>query len=336
MGSGKVKAIALIILVVSFFSLPYAGVFSDTSTTGVTVFISQCSDGIDNDGDSLTDYPDDPGCDSPTDDDETNTSSGGGGGGGGGGSIIIQVSTTKVIFSGRAYPTSFVSLMKDAQIVATTVAGDDSKFSISFDNLTAGVYVFGVYTQDRNGRRSNIRTFQIGITQGATTNVSGIFLSPTIDVDKSVVRRGDNLAIFGQSVPESEITISVNSHQGLFAKTLSDKDGVYLYNLDTSNFHDGVHSAKSKAAVSDALSGFSFSVNFSIGNRNIAKTHTGFLKGDLNNDGRIDLVDFSIASFWYKKLLNDDSIILREINHLNGDGLINLVDFSIMAFYWTG
>jgi len=32
----------------------------------------QCSDGIDNDGDDLVDYPDDPGCDSAADDDEAN------------------------------------------------------------------------------------------------------------------------------------------------------------------------------------------------------------------------------------------------------------------------
>jgi glutamine amidotransferase-like uncharacterized protein len=33
--------------------------------------LKQCNDGIDNDGDSLTDFPDDPGCDDSNDDDET-------------------------------------------------------------------------------------------------------------------------------------------------------------------------------------------------------------------------------------------------------------------------
>lgn len=41
--------------------------------------VYQCNDGIDNDGDGLTDFPNDSGCDSATDDDESN---GGGGGGG--------------------------------------------------------------------------------------------------------------------------------------------------------------------------------------------------------------------------------------------------------------
>jgi len=34
-------------------------------------FVTQCSDGLDNDGDGFIDYPDDPGCKSPLDDDES-------------------------------------------------------------------------------------------------------------------------------------------------------------------------------------------------------------------------------------------------------------------------
>ena len=42
---------------------------------------ADCSDGADNDGDNLTDFPDDPGCSSATDPSEFNAPSGGGGGG---------------------------------------------------------------------------------------------------------------------------------------------------------------------------------------------------------------------------------------------------------------
>ena len=43
---------------------------------------SACNDGVDNDSDGLTDYPNDPGCSSASDNDETNAISSGGGGGG--------------------------------------------------------------------------------------------------------------------------------------------------------------------------------------------------------------------------------------------------------------
>jgi hypothetical protein len=46
-------------------------VLGATSTASVTVAVSQCSDGIDNDGDGLIDYPADPDCSSLVDDDES-------------------------------------------------------------------------------------------------------------------------------------------------------------------------------------------------------------------------------------------------------------------------
>lgn len=58
-------------------------------------------------------------------------------------------------------------------------------------------------------------------------------------------------------------------------------------------------------------------------------------KGDLNDDCRVNLIDFSIAGFWYKKSLSE-SLLIQEKTRLSGDGIINLVDLSIMGFYWTG
>lgn len=57
-------------------------------------------------------------------------------------------------------------------------------------------------------------------------------------------------------------------------------------------------------------------------------------KGDLNDDGKTDIRDFSIAAFWYRRTLSDD-FKRYEAEKLNGDGIIDLRDFSIMAYYWT-
>jgi hypothetical protein len=259
--------------------------------------------------------------------------SGGGGGGGGG-----FYSATSVIFSGKAYPKSIVTLLKDAQIISNTVAGTDASFTITLNNLTAGNYIFSMYSEDKNGLRSSLLTFPVSVTAGATTNVSGIFLAPTIAVDKSEVKRGDDIAIFGQSVPQSNIVISVHSDEEYFSQTISDKDGIYLYNFDTSFLDLGSHVTKSKASIGNQLvSGYSNAVNFKVGTQNIAANPIKAcpVKGDLNNDCRVNLVDFSIASYWYKRPLSDAFKVI-EISKLNGDGKVNLVDFSIMAYYWTG
>lgn len=256
----------------------------------------------------------------------TTNNSGGGGGGGGG---IISV-TTGVNFLGRAYPLSKVTVLKDGQVAITTIAGPDANFNIGLSSLATGNYIFSLYGEDSQGRRSTLFNFPLYITQGTLTTIGGIFIAPTIDVDKTQVARGDNIAIFGQSVPNADITIAVNSDQEFFEKLTSDKDGAYLYNFDTSPLENGQHSTKSKAALAGLISSFGTSVGFVVGKTNIIKTNTTCGKADVNCDGGVNLIDFSIEAYWYKR----SSPPLKV--DLNGDGKVDLVDFSIMAYYWSG
>mgnify|MGYP001564388951 CR=1 FL=1 len=253
-----------------------------------------------------------------------------GGGGGGGGEFPRQ--SPQAIFSGRAYPKSVVTLLKDAQIAATTVAGADANFQITLSNLSGGNYIFSVYSEDNKGIRSSLLTFPVGVTFGAPTRVSGIFIAPTIVVDKSEVKRGENIVIFGQSTPASEITISVNSEEEFFVKKISDASGAYLFNFDTSILEIGQHTAKSKVALNGEISSFSKVVSFIVGTKTILAEDFKRApeKGDLNNDKKVGIVDFSIAAYWHNRPSPPPSV------DLNKDGKVNLVDFSILAFYWTG
>ena len=54
------------------------------------------------------------------------------------------------------------------------------------------------------------------------------------------------------------------------------------------------------------------------------------IRADLSKDCKINLVDFSMLAFWYKKPNPKAEV------DLNKDGIVNLVDFSIMAYNWTG
>ncbi len=48
--------------------------------------------------------------------------------------------------------------------------------------------------------------------------------------------------------------------------------------------------------------------------------------GDINNDGWVDLTDFSILLYYWKTS--------NPTADLNNDGIVNLTDFSIMLFHW--
>ncbi len=250
-----------------------------------------------------------------------------GGGGGGGGYIASQAA---VSFSGRAYPKSTVTILKDAQVAATTIVDANANFSVTVSGLSGGNYIFSVYSEDDKGSRSSLLTFPASVTSGVTTNIGSIFIAPTIAVDKSEVKKGENIAFLGQSAPQADITIAISSDGEFYGKTRADANGTYLYNFDTSQLDTGQHYAKSKAAKDGAISSFSKVLGFTVGTKTVLAKPTEILKGDLNGDGRVNLVDFSISSYWYKRANPPASV------DLNDDGNVDLIDFSIMAFYWTG
>ncbi len=257
--------------------------------------------------------------------------------GGGGGSGGSTPKGAQVVLKGRAYPKSEVTILKDAQVVATTIADENATFQVLIKGLSAGTYIFSIYSEDSKGVRSTLLTFPISVSKNVVTKIESIFVSPTLTGDKTEVKKGEPIVLFGQSTPFSAITIEVNSELQHFVKATSDTDGVYLHSFDSSVLELGSHTAKSRASLESVISSQSAVYPFEVGTKNVYNNTppTCSSKADLNGDCRVNLVDFSIVAFWYQRPLNP-SFLIRETNHLNGDGKINLVDFSIMAFHWTG
>ncbi len=264
--------------------------------------------------------------------------SGGGAGGGGGGGVGAPAADnqTGVIFSGRAYPGTTVTVLKDGQIAAQTLSDPGANFSVRLSGLSEGSFVFAVYSEDSKGRKSPHITFPVILGTGATVTVGNIFIAPSIAVDKIEVKKGENILIFGQTTPTSEVVIQVNSESEFFVKTNTDLGGAYFYAFDTSPLEIGNHSTKSKTILQGLISPTSQTAAFKVGTKTVlAESKKCPTKGDLNNDCRVNLIDFSIAAFWYKKTLSPIFRVTESTN-LTGDGKIDLVDFSIMAFNWTG
>ncbi len=299
-------------------------VATSTESSATPVYSAVCGDSVCNGSETCSSCPADCG------------KCGGGGGGGGGGGVVVTPQSSTVNLFGRAYPMSEVTVLKDGQIIITTIAGPDARFSTTIPDLSSGSHTFSVYSEDKDKNRSPLFTFPVYLTQGATTAISGIFLAPTISIDKEQVKKGDTLTIFGQSVPDSEITIAVNSDQEHFEFVDADKDGTYFFDFDTAPLELGDHSTKSKSKYGGQISSYSRAVGFIVGDKTISKEE-GICgeKADLNCDGKVNLVDFSIAAYWYKRPLSD-SFKAKEAQNLSGDGKVDLVDFSIMAFHWTG
>jgi hypothetical protein len=249
---------------------------------------------------------------------------------GGGGPVAGAPVETSVNFSGRAYPLSKITILKDGQAAITAVSGPDAQFNISLTGLSGGNYSFSVLGEDNLGRRSTLFTFPLYVTQGTATRISVIFLTPTIDVDKQEVKKGDNITIFGQTVPYGEVSISVDAPQELLVKSEADKNGVYLYTFNTGLLEAGGHLVKARAALDSVASAYSTAVSFTVGGKNVEKEQVREKAEDFNQDGKVNLIDFSILAYWYKRASPPLTV------DLNNDGKVTLVDFSIMVSGWTG
>lgn len=255
----------------------------------------------------------------------------------GGGNGVSKVNGAQIVLSGRAYPRSEVTILKDAQVVATTIADDNAHFQVLIKGLSSGTYIFSLYGEDTTGIRSSLFTFPVSVTKNILAKIDNIFLAPTITGNKTEVKKGEPIVLFGQSAPFSEVTVEVNSEQQFFIKTQVDTAGVYLKSFDSSVLEFGQHHARARSTADQVISSQSAVYEFSVGTKNVFAKEgiTCSIKADLNVDCRVNLVDFSIVAFWYLRPLTSE-FTAREEKHFNGDGKINLVDFSIMAFNWTG
>jgi cysteine-rich repeat protein len=272
-----------------------------------------------------------------------NTTLPGGGfsGGGGGGAFTgtINVSNpTRILLEGRAYPNVQVNIVKDGELVGTVNTGSEGIFRYEESGVTPGPATFGFWAEDINGFRSIVYTTTFQVTEGAATNVSGILLPPTIDLDRKTVEKGDSITVLGQAVPNAlveTLVISGSSTREEFVQEAnSDDAGVWGFSYDTSSLeNDMFYTMKARFAFSEGsgattTSGYSQAISFYLGD---AGGQGEFLP-DLNQDGFVNIVDFSILLFHWGTD-GGDSFPPADINR---DGLVDLTDFSILIFYWTG
>jgi len=245
----------------------------------------------------------------------------------GGGITPPFPSPAKVVFEGRAYPNAFLTVLKNGVVAATFFADSSGLFKKELTGIRGGTYTFSVFAEDTEKRKSVTLSFTVSILAGRTTTISGIFISPTISLIPTQVERGSRISIFGQSFPESQINIFVSSKETV-KETISSKEGNWSYKLDTAPLEEREHKARAKAIFGDGeQSPFSQTLSFLVLPRGAL-----VCKGaDLNFDGKVNLVDFSILLYFWGQTKP-----ANRCADINFDDIVDLVDFSIMMYWWTG
>lgn len=249
---------------------------------------------------------------------------------------INMTSTMDVaIFRGVAYSGSIISVLKNGVIIGEVTTNLDGTFEVRVHNLLPGTYSFGIRAEDKNKLTSKLLLFTIYVTGGVVTAVDGIFIPPTITSDKVEVKQGEDITFLGTTAPNAEVRLSFGNTPELLKKTKANAVGVWRYTLDSHELGLGDFDAKARSLTQNNLSPYGDPLLFRVGDTNRLRAKVSELPGfrkrcDLNNDSRVNILDFSIMAFWYKRLGFPPRV------DLNSDKSINLTDLSILAYCWTG
>jgi hypothetical protein len=239
-----------------------------------------------------------------------------------GGGVVISPETI-IIFKGFAYPEANLTVLKNNSVIATFKADSIGYFERTIGSFPAGTFTFSIFAEDRESRLSPMVAFTIPIVNDMTTKISQIFIPPTIEEKPFEVSKGENIEIFGESFPESDISVYINP-KNILERTKTSLDGYWHLDFKTSGLEDGQYSAKASASNNDGKqSDFSQSVNFSVKPKKCRGA-------DLNFDGKVDLTDFSILLYFWNQEKPGNRCA-----DINNDGIVSIIDFSIMMFYWN-
>lgn len=251
-----------------------------------------------------------------------------GGSSGGGGGSPRELGETIISIVGRAYPLRTINFILDNQIIGSVNSDNAGRFEFSTP-ASPGTATLGVWANDVQNNRSITLNNTFDVTQGAVTNINGVVLPPTLTVPNQNVNPGDRVTVSGQSVPNSLVELHVGANR--FATTTANSSGVWNFQLDTGRLTVAEHILRARSILGTppltTTSGFSTSLQLFVGVDGQATTPS-----DLNRDGKINLIDFSILIFWWGTNGGDSS----PPADINGNGRVGLEDFSILLFNWTG
>ncbi len=252
-----------------------------------------------------------------------------GGGSGGGGGRDEDLGDTLISVTGQAYPGRTINILLDTENVGSVRAGNDGRFEFSTD-APAGTASLGFWATDGAGTRSITFNTTFDVTQGAVTNISGIVLPPTIRVANQNVNPGDLVTVSGQAVPSAQIELQI-SGRGQVLTTTSGADGNWSIIVNTASFNSSEHTLKARSITGTGSlkreSTYSSALQLFVGVNGQATRPS-----DLNRDGKVNLIDFSILIFWWGTNGGNSN----PPADINGNGRVGIEDFSILLFNWTG
>lgn len=287
-----------------------------------TLHAEVCDDGNNDDGDFCAGD-----CSRETAD--SGGGSTGGGGSSGKGGQDEPLGDTQVSITGKAFPNATVHILIDGDDVGTVRT--NSRGDFLFNTVTdPGTASFGFWAVDFAGTRSLTVNTTFDVTQGAVTSLTGIMIPPTLKVSNTNPNPGETITLSGQTVPNATVEVSIDNGKKMLTAT-ADATGAWSTLFNTGTVSTDTHTLKARFSTGTGAlkteSPYGTVLSLFVGVEGKATSNA-----DLNRDGKVNLIDFSILVFWWGTT-GGNSNPPADIN-LNAK--VGLEDFSILLFNWTG
>lgn len=240
-----------------------------------------------------------------------------------GGTRVPTVTTplpdTNVIVYGLGAPLSTVSLLKDGQRVATVPVKEDGTFQMTISGLGTGTYRFQLVSDITGFSAVRSEVLVLRVLKDSNTKVGPVVLSPHVRYGYT----DNRFFVSGYTAPTSKVSLRKNGF--LESGVTTDTEGAFTF------YPDSI--AGDAFIVSlDLLTGFSATalpfIQPAPTIENVPRPCS--LRGDVNDDCRVNVIDFFVARFQY---ITD---VVGSTLDFDDNGEVTIVDFSIMAYYWTG
>jgi cysteine-rich repeat protein len=246
----------------------------------------------------------------------------GGGGSSGSGGRDEPMGDTQVTITGKAFPNATVNILIDGDTVGTVRTNSRGEFQ--FTTATEpGTASFSFWATDSAGTRCDL-------TQGAVTSLNGIMVPPTLRASTVNVNPGDTITLSGQTMPSVTVEVSIDNGKKMLT-TASDALGAWSIPFDTGTVSVDTHTLKARFIAGTGTlkteSPYGTVLSLFVGVEGKATSNA-----DLNRDGKVNLIDFSILVFWWGTPGGNSN----PPADINQNGKVGLEDFSILLFNWTG
>lgn len=238
-------------------------------------------------------------------------------------SEIPPVPTTSVRFGGYTFPNAIVTFTLDGATAYTIQADADGYFEGAYSAVEEGEHAFTFQAQDYADQSSRLTSYVYTVLPDSPVYIAPILLPPIFGFSST----GE---LSGTAIPGSTVQVYGvdTATQDLFPvnRVEVSADGTFSYDIDLKNFplYDQYYVSCEYEGKSCGYSGI-IQVQ-AVGESASAPTE---IFADFTQDVRVNYVDFS---FMRAAFLNHKNLLLYDLNQ---DGKIDLQDFSLLNYQWT-